>query len=224
MQPVPINEIFYTLQGEARFTGTPAIFIRTQGCPVGCSFCDTKYSWFLEESNEVDQEDILNDNHELEHWANVDPERMLEWCQNNAPACKHIVLTGGEPYVHDLADFTKLFCDAGYTVQLETSATHSFNGDPRCWHTVSPKVGMTGGYTVINDCLEQADEIKHPVGKQKDLDNLLHLLSNSKLKDGVKIWLQPLSQSAKATAFCVDTCQTYGFNLSIQTHKYAGVR
>ncbi len=41
----PINEMFQTLQGEGYFTGVPAIFIRLQGCPVGCSWCDTKHTW-----------------------------------------------------------------------------------------------------------------------------------------------------------------------------------
>ncbi len=41
----PINEMFQTLQGEGYFTGVPAIFIRLQGCPVGCARCDTKHTW-----------------------------------------------------------------------------------------------------------------------------------------------------------------------------------
>ncbi len=40
----PINEMFQTLQGEGYFTGVPAIFIRLQGCPVGCAWCDTKHT------------------------------------------------------------------------------------------------------------------------------------------------------------------------------------
>ena len=40
-----INEIFDTIQGEAFYTGTPATFIRLQGCPVGCHWCDTKHTW-----------------------------------------------------------------------------------------------------------------------------------------------------------------------------------
>ncbi|MGY8878270.1 MAG: 7-carboxy-7-deazaguanine synthase QueE, partial [Pseudoalteromonas sp.] len=40
-----INEVFETIQGEASFTGTPSIFLRLQGCPVGCSWCDTKQTW-----------------------------------------------------------------------------------------------------------------------------------------------------------------------------------
>ena len=43
----PINEIFYSLQGEANFAGLPSVFIRMQGCAVGCAFCDTKHTWEL---------------------------------------------------------------------------------------------------------------------------------------------------------------------------------
>lgn len=45
----PINEMFQTLQGEGYFTGVPAIFIRLQGCPVGCAQCDTKHTGKLED-------------------------------------------------------------------------------------------------------------------------------------------------------------------------------
>ena len=48
-----INEIFETIQGEGHFTGIPSIFIRLQGCPVGCSWCDTKHSWFVNEENRI---------------------------------------------------------------------------------------------------------------------------------------------------------------------------
>ncbi len=43
----PVNELFETLQGEGSFTGVPAIFVRLQGCPVGCPWCDTRHTWDL---------------------------------------------------------------------------------------------------------------------------------------------------------------------------------
>ena len=40
-----INEIFYSIQGEGKWSGLPNIFIRTTGCNLRCSFCDTKYAY-----------------------------------------------------------------------------------------------------------------------------------------------------------------------------------
>lgn len=54
----PINEIFQTIQGEGVFTGVPAVFIRLQGCPVGCSWCDTKQTWDKEPAKETTLGDI----------------------------------------------------------------------------------------------------------------------------------------------------------------------
>ena len=55
----PINEMFQTLQGEGYFTGVPAIFIRLQGCPVGCARCDTKHTWDKLADREVSLFSIL---------------------------------------------------------------------------------------------------------------------------------------------------------------------
>ena len=54
-----INEVFPTIQGEATYTGTPATFIRLQGCPVGCSWCDTKHTWPIGlERKKISQEEM----------------------------------------------------------------------------------------------------------------------------------------------------------------------
>ena len=49
----PVNEIFQSIQGEGYFTGVPAIFVRLQGCPVGCAWCDTQHTWELAADKQV---------------------------------------------------------------------------------------------------------------------------------------------------------------------------
>lgn len=65
----PINEMFQTLQGEGYFTGVPAIFIRLQGCPVGCAWCDTKHTWDKLEDREVSLYSILAKTKESDKWG-----------------------------------------------------------------------------------------------------------------------------------------------------------
>lgn len=65
----PINEMFQTLQGEGYFTGVPAIFIRLQGCPVGCAWCDTKHTWEKLEDREVSLFSILAKTKESDKWG-----------------------------------------------------------------------------------------------------------------------------------------------------------
>ena len=56
----PINEIFQTIQGEGVFTGVPAIFVRLQGCPVGCPWCDTRHTWVVDPAREVGSREVLD--------------------------------------------------------------------------------------------------------------------------------------------------------------------
>jgi 7-carboxy-7-deazaguanine synthase len=65
----PINEMFQTLQGEGYFTGVPAIFIRLQGCPVGCAWCDTKHTWDKLADREVSLFSILAKTKESDKWG-----------------------------------------------------------------------------------------------------------------------------------------------------------
>ena len=54
-----INEMFETIQGEGVFTGVPAVFVRLQICPVGCSWCDTKQTWEALPEDETSLGDIM---------------------------------------------------------------------------------------------------------------------------------------------------------------------
>lgn len=107
---------------------------------------------------------------------------------------RHVVITGGEPCIHDLLPLTDLLEKNGFSCQIETSGTHEVRCTPNTRVTVSPKLNMRGGYEVLSQALERANEIKHPVGRVRDieaLDELLATLTDDKPR---VIALQPISQ------------------------------
>jgi 7-carboxy-7-deazaguanine synthase len=217
---LPVNEIFETIQGEASYTGTPSVFVRLQGCPVGCAWCDTKHTWALSADNVVNMQVMLQKVEDAPTFTNLDADKLALLVKNHS--ARHVVITGGEPCLYDLTEITTMLIDSGRTVQIETSGTHEIRCNPLAWVTVSPKVNMPGGYQVLDSAIERANEIKHPVGKMQDVDNLARLAA--KRREGVPVWMQPLSQSVKATELCVQQAILRNWRVSIQTHKYMGVR
>ncbi|MGQ7145030.1 hypothetical protein ACUOA8_37095, partial [Escherichia sp. SS-MK2] len=116
---------------------------------------------------------------------------------------RHVVITGGEPCIHDLLPLTDLLEKNGFSCQIETSGTHEVRCTPNTWVTVSPKLNMRGGYDVLSQALERANEIKHPVGRVRDieaLDELLATLTDDKPR---VIALQPITRNA---GFNAQTC------------------
>jgi 7-carboxy-7-deazaguanine synthase len=83
-------------------------------------------------------------------------------------------------------------------------------------------VNMRGGYQVLTSCLQRADEIKHPVAMEKHVDELKALLADIDLQ-GKYIYLQPISQKAKATKLAIEACMANNWRLSVQVHKYLGI-
>lgn len=109
-----VNEIFYSLQGEGYFTGTPAVFVRLSGCNLKCSFCDTDHSPFIEMSTA----DII--------------------AASSVFPAKHMVITGGEPGLQVDYDFIDELHSAKFFVQIETNGTLPLP-DNIDWITCSPK-------------------------------------------------------------------------------------
>ncbi|MBK4715763.1 MULTISPECIES: 7-carboxy-7-deazaguanine synthase QueE [Tenebrionibacter/Tenebrionicola group] len=216
----PINEMFQTLQGEGYFTGVPAIFIRLQGCPVGCAWCDTQHTWDKRAEREVSLFSVLAKTRESDKWSSASADELLAAIGRQGYTARHVVITGGEPCIHDLRPLTVLLEENGFRCQIETSGTHDVRCSDAAWVTVSPKVNMRGGYEVLAQALSRADEIKHPVGRLRDIEALDELLAT--LEDGKKriIALQPISQKEDATRLCIDTCIARNWRLSMQTHKY----
>ncbi|QTO54942.1 7-carboxy-7-deazaguanine synthase QueE [Duffyella gerundensis] len=219
----PINEMFQTLQGEGFYTGVPAIFIRMQGCPVGCSWCDTKHTWDKLANRETALGDILVKTEESDAWGSADAATLIQTIANQQWTARHVVITGGEPAIYDLRPLTESLEQAGFSCQIETSGTHEIRCSSATWVTVSPKVNMRGGYDVIAQALQRADEVKHPVGRQRDIDELELLLSTLKDDKSRIIALQPISQKDAATRLCIETCIARNWRLSMQTHKYLNI-
>ncbi|QBX71904.1 7-carboxy-7-deazaguanine synthase QueE [Aeromonas hydrophila] len=219
----PINEIFQTIQGEGVFTGLPAIFVRLQGCPVGCPWCDTRHTWVVDPAREVGVQAVLDCSNESDGWSKMSTEQILASFQQLGYQARHVVITGGEPCLYDLQDLSAVLIEAGYQVQIETSGTSEIQTHEQTWVTVSPKINMKGGLPVLVSALERANEIKHPVATERHVEELDALLATARLRENVVIALQPISQKPRATQLAMATCIARNWRLSIQTHKYLDI-
>lgn len=217
---LPVNEIFETVQGEAGFTGTPAIFVRLHGCDVGCPWCDTKYTWKFHTADAVSFDEMIDKpvNDQRHAWVGS---QWLAGYLNLHYRSRHVVITGGEPCDHDLTELTNWLEGYEMRPQIETSGTRPVRASNATWVTVSPKIDMPGGYKVLVEALERADEIKMPIGKPADVVKLKQLLDGRPKRP---VWLQPLSQSEKATKLCISAARENGWRISCQVHKFLGVR
>lgn len=217
-----INELFETIQGEGAYTGQPSIFLRLQGCPVGCSWCDTKHTWEIALTDNVEQSVMLNKTQENEQWAELTVAQIIDTFKAQAYQAKHVVITGGEPCMVDLTPLCEALEDAGYSCQIETSGTFEVRTTSNCWVTVSPKVNMKGGYKILSSAMQRANEIKHPVATEQHIDDLKQLLVEHKVEDK-QVYLQPISQKQRATDLAIKSCIENNWRLSIQVHKYIGI-
>ena len=136
---LPVVESFYTVQGEGVNTGKAAWFIRLGGCDVRCPWCDSRNSWDAASFPLTDIEDIV---------------RPI----TGSPAV-NVVITGGEPLMHDLDPLCGRLKEKGYNIFLETSGTHPLSG-VFDWICVSPKKHRPP----LQEVLEKADELKAVAG------------------------------------------------------------
>lgn len=218
-----VNELFETIQGEGQYTGTPSIFLRLQGCPVGCSWCDTKQTWETDAANEIDLQNIIIKTQDSPTWTSLTAEEILSVFKQQAFNARHVVITGGEPCMYDLNPLCERLHEQGYSTQIETSGTFDIKAPSSTWVTVSPKVNMKGGYKVLSSCMARANEIKHPVARPVHVEELESLLSESPISENTLVYLQPISQKNAATKLAIDTCIEKNWRLSIQVHKYIGI-
>lgn len=215
----PVNDLYITVQGEGCQTGVPMILLRLQGCDVGCPWCDTKETWHIDAMTRVAALPLaLGAN---PRWAEMIPEEIVREVRDLPPGPRWVLVTGGEPALHDLRELVAALHDEGFKVALETSGTAAGHlGADFDWICVSPKVGMPGEKSVLSQALEGAHEIKMVVGSERDIQRLDGLLAGVSLWPGATICLQPVFLSQKATDLCIQVVKVRGWRLSLQTHKF----
>lgn len=195
---IPVMEHFYTLQGEGYFTGEAAYFIRLAGCDVGCVWCDVKESWTVNENQLIPIDDLANE-------ALKYPGRL-------------IVITGGEPLMYDLSNFTKKLKEKGFKINIETSGAYPLSGELD-WICVSPKKFKP----VLKEVIEKANELKCIVFNKSDFE---FAEQNRQLTAGYcEFFLQPeWSKNETMLPQIIDYIKQHPkWKISLQTHKYMNI-
>jgi organic radical activating enzyme len=195
---LPVMEHFYTLQGEGAYQGQAAYFLRLGGCDVGCVWCDVKESWDASKHPLLNIEDLI---------LNI----------QSSPA-KIVVVTGGEPLLHDLTELTAQLKNAGLRTHIETSGSSPLTGIWD-WVTVSPKKFKTP----LPEVLLQGHELKVIVYNKSDFTWAEE--HATKVKPDCKLYLQPeWSKASIVTPLIVDYIKAHPkWQLSLQIHKYINV-
>lgn len=191
-------EHFYTLQGEGFHQGKAAYFIRLGGCDVGCVWCDVKDSWDAEKHPKLNIE-------------------SLKLKVKETPA-EIIVITGGEPLMHDLNELTKEFQAFGLKTNIETSGAYPLSGSWD-WICLSPKKFKAP----LPGIIPLANELKIVVFNKSDFDwaeKYAALVSPS-----CKLYLQPeWDKASEMTPLIIDYIKAHPkWELSLQIHKYINV-
>src|SRR5438045_3505841 len=142
---LPVMEHFYTLQGEGVHQGRAAYFIRLGGCDVGCVWCDVKESW------EAGKHPIYS------------IQTLVDTVK--ATPAQVVVITGGEPLLHDLTQLTQALHAAGLRTHIETSGSSPLSGELD-WITLSPKKFKAP----LPEVVPFASELKIVVFNRSDFD------------------------------------------------------
>jgi 7-carboxy-7-deazaguanine synthase len=216
-----IAEIFFSIQGEGMLVGVPSVFVRTSGCNLRCSFCDSSYtSWDPQgEARTVEQ--------------------ILE--QVAAFPARHVVVTGGEPLLApDVEDLCAGLRQRGYHITVETAAT-VFKPVACDLASLSPKLSNSTPYEreggrfalrherlrlqpdVIRRFVAHADyQVKFVIDRPPDVREVLEVLEQLPEVDCGRVLLMPQGVSAadlqQRAVWLVEECKRHGFRYCPRLH------
>ena len=195
---LPVMEHFYTIQGEGYHSGLACYFVRLGGCDIGCPWCDVKESW--EQQNHP-----INTVKEIVSWVTLSK-------------ANKVVITGGEPLMHNLDEMCNLFHSNGIDCHIETSGAYSYSGNWD-WFTLSPKKRKLP--KLLN--YKKANELKVVVARANDFNFAEE--QALKVNADCKLYLQPewSKQSDVLQKIIEYVKNNPKWNISLQTHKYMDV-
>ena len=196
MKKYKVNEIFYSLQGEGYFVGTPAVFVRFSGCNLRCPFCDTQHA----KHTEMTISEIV---------AEID----------RYPA-ETVILTGGEPSLVVDKEMVEAIKAGHRFVAIETNGTHQLP-DNIDWITLSPKFDVEGqvdAKVVIPLC----DELK-VVYRGQDLSQYDGIATNLRFLQPIDTGNDAMNRSicAATVRACLENPK---WRLSLQIHKLLNIK
>jgi len=198
-----INEIFYSIQGEGKWSGLPNIFIRTTGCNLRCSYCDTKYAY--KNGKQMDINKIIK--------------KIKQY------PCKNICLTGGEPLIQDeIKKLINTLIKNKYKICLETNGSQKIDDLPNNNSLIismdikcpSSKMNKKMLFENINT-LKTKDQIKFVIKNKEDYNYAKKIIN--KYKPKCSIFFQPIwgTRADKLAEWIIN--DALNVKMSIQLHK-----
>ena len=211
-----IAEIFYSVQGEGSLVGAPSVFVRTSGCNLRCSWCDTPYTSWKPEGEEMTVAEIVS--------------------QVSAFRAPYVVVTGGEPMIAPgVAELTRELRHCGMHITIETAGTVWQQLDCDLM-SISPKLRNStpeGPFRAQHERLRlQPDvlsrltaaydyQLKFVIAQPTDLDEVQHFIAELGA-DPRKIMLMPEGVHAdelrKRGLWIAELCKQTGFRYSPRLH------
>lgn len=205
-QSLAVYSITNQLVKHGFYAGTPAVVVRLQGCPVGCSYCNEPAGHaeptILEDNQQASEEDLESGSASGFRWLSVTRLCALV----GSYGTRHVVITGGEPALYDLAWLTEQLREQGNTVQVETSGTLPLSVHRDTWVTLSPK-HHNESLPVWDWLYKRADEVILPIIGPEDRRWLERALKAK--KPGSIVWLLPIDYEPWRQSLCWDWAEAH---------------
>jgi 7-carboxy-7-deazaguanine synthase len=216
-----IADLFFSIQGEGRLLGVPSAFVRTTGCPLRCCWCDSDYTSWHPQGEELSVDAILD--------------RLLEY------PVRHIVVTGGEPLIAPgMEELCRRLRERGYHLTLETAGV-VFKPVACDLVSLSPKLSNSiphlreGGrwarrhdrlrlrLDVLQAFIKHSDyQLKFVIDHARDVEEVRAIVARLEDVEPAKVLLMPQGtdreELRQRATWLVEVCKEYGYRFCPRLH------